>query len=313
MWFKSDISVYDRDDFLEACRQAPKLPLVWEWVQRESIKQESETVIIKNNLHQTSINNRLQVTELEFQQAIVLLGELELVIYDNYKYITLPNWLLHQGTYFAEKKRKAAWIAKKRGSKKEEKKKDVESTLNLRSGDVDESRCIEEIRVEEIRVEEIINYPSKVINSPAFRENASQSSAKKIKKAVDYAYTPEFEEIWELYGREGSKKEAFSAWKTALQRASYDLVAKLKEVIPRYLRCRKVKDGFKKHLSSWLNGDCWESYWELETVETVEELEEKVENNARLREFAEQEAHLNRLRAKLEEEKAQRKEVVLWH
>ncbi len=137
-------------------------------------------------------------------------------------------------------------------------------------------------------------------NLQSINHNPLKEKIKNKKESSKYEYTEEFEEIWNLYGKAGSKKEGFSAFKQALQRVD---IGTLREKIPRYLRSKKVREGFKKHLSSWLNGDCWDSYYELEFVENGAELEEKVQHNGLSREFIEGEKRLALVRKRRDEKK----------
>lgn len=152
MWFKSDIGIYDREDFLLAWEECRCLANVWEWVQRESIKQESETIFIKNSLYLRAILRRLQVSEAEFRDAQKLLGELELIIFDNPNEIILPNWLLNQGLYFAKKQAETLRKAEYREKKKQNSVQDVPRTTQGQDEDITGKS---DIRVEEIREDKI--------------------------------------------------------------------------------------------------------------------------------------------------------------
>jgi hypothetical protein len=156
IWFKSDISVYDRDDFQFACEECDCLDKVWEWIQRESIKKESGTIIIKNNFQLKAILKKLRISEAQFRDAQKLLGELELIIFDNSNEITLPNWLSNQGLYFAKKQAESVRKADYREKKKQDFKHDVLGTYSGQKEDIFSKSAIrgEEIREDKIRKEE---------------------------------------------------------------------------------------------------------------------------------------------------------------
>lgn len=138
MWFKSDISVYDREDFQVAWQECDCLSTVWEWIQRESIKAQGDTIRIKNSLYLKGILKKLHISEAQFRDAQRLLGEMELIVFDDPNIITLPDWLLKQGSYFAEKQRNASKMADWRERKKIKKENDVTVTYQLRDSNVTE-------------------------------------------------------------------------------------------------------------------------------------------------------------------------------
>lgn len=176
MWFKSDISIYDRDDFQLAWEECHCLSNVWEWIQRESIKQESGTIRIKNSLYLRATLKRLRVSEAEFRDAQKLLGELELIIFDNPNEITLPNWLSNQGLYFARKQSESARKAEYRDKKKHDLKENVPGTIQGQGRDV---RGKSDIREDKSREEEIrVNNINKYI--PEFSANETNLTDKSV-------------------------------------------------------------------------------------------------------------------------------------
>jgi len=65
----------------------------------------------------------------------------------------------------------------------------------------------------------------------------------------------QFEEFWNLYPRKEGKKPAFKAFMSALARTKFeDIVAGIEA----YKRSDRVKRGFIKLPSTWLNEDAWE-------------------------------------------------------
>jgi hypothetical protein len=179
MWFKSDISIYDRDDFKLAWEECDCLSNVWEWIQRESIKQESGTIRIKNSLYLRATLKRLRVSEPQFRDAQKLLGELELIIFDDPNEITLPNWLSNQGLYFAKKQAESSRKAEYREKKKQETGQVVPGTYSGQGKDVPGKSVIREdkIREEKIREDKINKY------IPDFSENETDLTDESVESS----------------------------------------------------------------------------------------------------------------------------------
>lgn len=114
-------------------------------------------------------------------------------------------------------------------------------------------------------------------------KNQDQEKEKIIKKKVsrNYQYTEEFEEAWKVYGRRGDKKASNDEFELAKKREP-NLMEKLRSSIPRYLRTKRVLDGYKRDFERFLKGDMFDSDWQVGFAENVEELQEKYEQNESL-------------------------------
>lgn len=153
MWFKSDISIYQKDDFRYYLKKCRHLGTVWEWLQRTSVIEESGTFILTIPLKGMFCED-YQVTETNFNTALENLASLKLIDFDN-NLITILEWENNQGAYIVQKEYKKKWIAEKR--QKTSTEKNVESMSNLQNIDSDSTKypvdVLEKIREEEIRVD----------------------------------------------------------------------------------------------------------------------------------------------------------------
>jgi hypothetical protein len=113
------------------------------------------------------------------------------------------------------------------------------------------------------------------------QDQVKEKSNKKEKVSRNYQYTEEFEEAWCLYGRRGDKKASNDEFELAKKREPH-LMEKLRSSIPRYLRTRRVLDGYKRDFERFLKGDMFDSEWQVDFAENVEELQEKYEQNESL-------------------------------
>jgi len=113
------------------------------------------------------------------------------------------------------------------------------------------------------------------------QDQVKEKSNKKEKVSRNYQYTEEFQEAWVLYGRRGDKKASSDEFELAKKREPY-LMEKLRSSIPRYLRTRRVLDGYKRDFERFLKGDMFDSEWQVDFAENVEELQEKYEQNESL-------------------------------
>lgn len=99
----------------------------------------------------------------------------------------------------------------------------------------------------------------------------------------------QFEEFWNLYPRKEGKKVAFKAFNSASSRTSFeDILAGVEA----YKRSDRVKRGFIKLPSTWLNEDAWEDAATQVQTEQVgtERREREIE---RSKEFLEQQKQLD--------------------
>jgi hypothetical protein len=113
------------------------------------------------------------------------------------------------------------------------------------------------------------------------QDQEKEKSNKKEKVSRNYQYTEEFEEAWILYGRRGDKKASNNEFELAKKREPH-LMEKLRSSIPRYLRTKRVLDGYKRDFERFLKGDMFDSEWQVDFAENVEELQEKYEQNESL-------------------------------
>jgi hypothetical protein len=132
-----------------------------------------------------------------------------------------------------------------------------------------------------INSSEIINQSLEVINQSPEIIPQKKKSGKVAKSKRNYQYTEEFEEAWCLYGRRGDKKASNDEFELAKKREPH-LMEKLRSSIPRYLRTRRVLDGYKRDFERFLKGDMFDSEWQVDFAENVEELQEKYEQNESL-------------------------------
>lgn len=70
-----------------------------------------------------------------------------------------------------------------------------------------------------------------------------------------------FEELWEVYGRVGSKKKSQQVFERVVRKLKAEevktIVDKGKEYAAHLAAAGTFKTTFHKHLTTWLNGECW--------------------------------------------------------
>lgn len=281
MWFKSDISIYDRDDFQLAWDECNCLDRVWEWVQRESIKQESETIRFKNALYLRAVQKKLKISEAELRDAQRLLGELGLIIFDDPNEMTLPDWLLKQGLYFAKKQSEAIRKAEYREKQKQEKENYVPRTEQGQDKDVHGKSDIREEKIREEKIREELN--NLFINKKHYiaeKDSANEKNQEAVreKSVKTTQYSEGFEKFWEAYKRKGSKSKAFIYWKKFKLEGEATRVLAAVELYNKALS----EEQFRKYAEGWLNG-LLDTYLELvdkpqlkpKTPEEIRELKNK--------------------------------------
>lgn len=101
--------------------------------------------------------------------------------------------------------------------------------------------------------------------------NSNSNSNNKDKK--DCEIEQEFEEVWKLYPRKEDKKKAFSAYKTARKKASFDEIKKGVETYSNHIRVSNTDKRYIKLGATYFNGECWANNYEQ--VEPTEETEEQ--------------------------------------
>lgn len=101
--------------------------------------------------------------------------------------------------------------------------------------------------------------------------NSNSNSNNKDKK--DSEIEQEFEEVWKLYPRKEDKKKAFSAYKTARKKASFDEIKKGVETYSNHIRVSNTDKRYIKLGATYFNGECWANNYEQ--VAPTEETEEQ--------------------------------------
>jgi hypothetical protein len=74
-------------------------------------------------------------------------------------------------------------------------------------------------------------------------------------KPKENTYTPEFEHVWELYGRKGSKKQAYDEWKK-LSQADKDT---LLDHVPRYVEANEAEPQYMKDFERYIKHQTFHS------------------------------------------------------
>ena len=101
--------------------------------------------------------------------------------------------------------------------------------------------------------------------------NITHEKEKSIKKK-DSEIEQEFEEVWKLYPRKEDKKKAFSAYKTARKKASFDEIKKGVETYSNHIKARNTDKRYIKLGATYFNGECWaNNYEQSEPTEETEE------------------------------------------
>ena len=115
--------------------------------------------------------------------------------------------------------------------------------------------------------------------------NITHEKEKSIKKK-DSEIEQEFEEVWKLYPRKEDKKKAFSAYKTARKKASFDEIKKGVETYSQHIKARNTDKCYIKLGATYFNGECWANNYEQS--EQQEELIKGKYTRAQVEEFAKQ-------------------------
>ena len=96
----------------------------------------------------------------------------------------------------------------------------------------------------------------------------------------------EFEEVWKIYPRKEDKKKAFSAYKTARKKASFDEIKKGVETYSNHIKARNTDKCYIKLGATYFNGECWANNYEQS--EPQEELIKGKYTRAQVEDFAKQ-------------------------
>ena len=103
--------------------------------------------------------------------------------------------------------------------------------------------------------------------------NSNSNSTSNNKDNKDSEIEQEFEEVWKLYPRKEDKKKAFSAYKTARKKASFDEIKKGVETYSNHIRVSNTDKRYIKLGATYFNGECWANNYEQ--VAPTEETEEQ--------------------------------------
>ena len=115
-----------------------------------------------------------------------------------------------------------------------------------------------------------------------FTENPSTANVSNKNVQIEQ----EFEEVWKLYPRKEDKKKAFSAYKTARKKASFNEIKKGVETYSNHIRVSNTDKRYIKLGATYFNGECWANNYEQS--EPKEELIKGKYTRAQVEEFAKQ-------------------------
>ena len=115
-----------------------------------------------------------------------------------------------------------------------------------------------------------------------FTENPSTANVSNKNVQIEQ----EFEEVWKIYPRKEDKKKAFSAYKTARKKASFDEIKKGVETYSNHIRVSNTDKRYIKLGATYFNGECWANNYEQS--EPKEELIKGKYTRAQVEEFAKQ-------------------------
>ena len=116
--------------------------------------------------------------------------------------------------------------------------------------------------------------------------NSNSNSTSNNKDNKDSEIEQEFEEVWKLYPRKEDKKKAFSAYKTARKKASFDEIKKGVETYSQHIKASNTDKRYIKLGATYFNGECWANNYEQS--EPQEELIKGKYTRAQVEEFAKQ-------------------------
>ena len=116
--------------------------------------------------------------------------------------------------------------------------------------------------------------------------NSNSNSTSNNKDNKDSEIEQEFEEVWKLYPRKEDKKKAFSAYKTARKKTSFDEIKKGVETYSQHIKASNTDKRYIKLGATYFNGECWANNYEQS--EPQEELIKGKYTRAQVEEFAKQ-------------------------
>lgn len=106
------------------------------------------------------------------------------------------------------------------------------------------------------------NFPPEI---KILRDKEIDIEEKNIIKKENPKIQQEFEEVWKLYPRKEDKKKAFSAYKTARKKASFDEIKKGVETYNNHIKASNTDKCYIKLGATFLNGECWANNYEQRT------------------------------------------------
>jgi calcineurin-like phosphoesterase family protein len=92
-------------------------------------------------------------------------------------------------------------------------------------------------------------------NALAVKESKVKQSKEKESIEKENTYLPAFEHVWELYGRKGSKKQAYDEWKK-LSQADKDT---LLDHVPRYVEANEAEPQYMKDFERYIKHQTFHS------------------------------------------------------
>ena len=154
----------------------------------------------------------------------------------------------------------------------------IEASNNIGS----ESESAERVRLFRERKNQIALQCNDSVTEVKQISISNSNSNNKDKK--DSEIEQEFEEVWKLYPRKEDKKKAFSAYKTARKKASFDEIKKGVETYSNHIKARNTDKCYIKLGATYFNGECWANNYEQS--EQQEELIKGKYTRAQVKEFA---------------------------
>ena len=113
-------------------------------------------------------------------------------------------------------------------------------------------------------------YQQKFKENNTSNNNTSINNTNNIKPSQ---IEKEFENLWELYPRKVSKKEALKYYIRARKNGvDYDIVKRGIENYNQFIRQNGVKKEYIKHGSTWFNQECWNDEYNIKKTEIDDEI-----------------------------------------
>ena len=126
--------------------------------------------------------------------------------------------------------------------------------------------------------------PQQLNTKPLNAESDINITNKKLN--INVQIEQEFEEVWKIYPRKEDKKKAFSAYKTARKKTSFDEIKKGVETYSQHIKASNTDKRYIKLGATYFNGECWANNYEQS--EQQEELIKGKYTRAQVEEFARQ-------------------------